>query len=74
MAIFKENICKFFKYLKNFFRFDILCISLIVNIFYSFVFLFYYLFILPSGGGSVPFVHPRKYAPVQPCLHALNLE
>ena len=25
---------------------------------------FYYLFILPSGGGSVPFVHPRKYAPV----------
>ena len=26
--------------------------------------LFYYLFILPSGGGLVPFIHPRKYAPV----------
>ena len=23
-----------------------------------------YLFILPSVGGSVPLVHPRKYAPV----------
>ena len=30
---------------------------------FYFIFLFIHLFILPSGGGSVPFVHPRKYAP-----------
>ena len=33
--------------------------------FYFILFYFiYYLFILSSGGGSMPFVHPRKYAPV----------
>ena len=26
----------------------------------------FYLFIFSSGGGSVPFIHPRKYAPESP--------
>ena len=33
---------------------------------YGFLFLFFhfilFIYFLPSGGGSVPFVHPRKYA------------
>ena len=31
--------------------------------FYFIFYLIYFYFVLPSGGGSVQFVHPRKYAP-----------
>ena len=42
--------------------------------FFNFIrFYFIYLFILPSGGGSVPFVHPRKYAPDLTYIFCLEL-
>ena len=34
------------------------------NFNFNFIYFIYLFIFLPSGGGSVPFVHPRKYAPV----------
>ena len=39
------------------------CATRLPYCFFILMFLFYLFIILPSGGRSVPFVHPRKYAP-----------
>ena len=48
----------------NFFYFIYFISFYVFFIYLILSFLFFFFFFLPYGGGSVPFVHPRKYAPV----------